>query len=90
MDVDVYAMAVILAIALAIIAMVQPFGYNGPSLSAIYRYWPQYYNFTVSGDVNKLFFVKYMTCWIYNGSWTQISNAGGLGLATHVANLICR
>ncbi|MGC8973250.1 MAG: type II/IV secretion system protein [Thermoproteus sp.] len=92
MDVDVLAMVVVMALALAVLALIQPVELSSPSLSAIYRYWPQYYNYTIHGDVAALRpLLSGLTCWLYaDGSWVEISRSGGLGLSISVLNLTCR
>ncbi len=92
MDLDVYVIVVITALALAVLALIQPVTYSSPSLSAIYRYWPQYYNYTLHGDLNSLKHITVgMTCWLYvNGSWIEISRSLHFGLSINVLNLTCR
>jgi hypothetical protein len=92
MDIDVLAIVVIMALALAVLVLVQPMEPSSPSLSAIYRYWPQYYNLTLRGDVGALRpLLSGMTCWLYvNGSWVEVSKSDSYGLSTSVLNLTCR
>ncbi|MEL9989763.1 MAG: type II/IV secretion system protein [Thermoproteus sp.] len=92
MDVDIYAIVVITALALTVIAAMQPLYYATPSLSAIYRYWPQYYNYTISGDMAALRpIVEGLTCWIYiNGTWAPLVDYSHMGVSTSVLNLTCR
>ncbi|MEZ0248683.1 MAG: type II/IV secretion system protein [Thermoproteus sp.] len=92
MDVDIYAIVVITALALTVMAAIQPLDYTTPSLSAIYRYWPQYYNYTISGNTAALRpITEGLTCWIYvNRTWTLLANYSDVGVSTSVLNLTCR